>query len=61
MGKAARNEIKKIEATFLNNIAISFFVAGFTVPYLTLIQNLDVFNEFGSIKSLLTQIRSKAC
>jgi uncharacterized membrane protein YadS len=42
MGKAARNETKKLEATYLNNIAISFFVAGLVLPCITLMQNMDV-------------------
>jgi hypothetical protein len=33
MGKAARNEIRKIRATFLNNIAVGMFITGFAVPY----------------------------
>jgi hypothetical protein len=40
MGKASRNEIKKLEAAYLNGIAISFFVAGLVVPYVALIQYL---------------------
>jgi hypothetical protein len=32
MGKAARNEILKLEATYFNNIAVAFFVGGFILP-----------------------------
>jgi hypothetical protein len=33
MGKAARNEIRKIRAAYLNNIAVGAFIAGFFIPY----------------------------
>jgi hypothetical protein len=33
MGKAAENEKLKLRATFLNNIATSFLITGFVVPY----------------------------
>lgn len=33
MGKAARNERQKLNATFLNNLAAAFAVAGFVAPY----------------------------
>lgn len=32
-GKAARNEVRKIRATFLNNIGVGMFITGFAVPY----------------------------
>jgi hypothetical protein len=33
MGKAAESEKLKLRATFLNNIATSFLITGFVVPY----------------------------
>jgi len=33
LSKAARNERRKLTATYLNNVAIAFFIAGVTVPY----------------------------
>jgi hypothetical protein len=33
MGKAAKNERRKLTATFFNNIAVAFIAAGFAVPY----------------------------
>jgi hypothetical protein len=33
MAKAARNERRKITATFFNGIALAFFVAGVAVPW----------------------------
>jgi hypothetical protein len=33
MGKSARNEVRKIRATFLNNIGVGMFITGFAVPY----------------------------
>jgi hypothetical protein len=44
MGKTARNETKKLEATYINNIAISFFVAGLVLPALALMQEAAVGN-----------------
>ena len=32
-GKAARNEQRKLTATYVNNVAIAFFIAGVAVPY----------------------------
>jgi hypothetical protein len=31
-GKAARNEARKVTATYLNNIAVALFIAGVGVP-----------------------------
>jgi hypothetical protein len=31
-GKAARNEVRKIQATYLNNIGVGLLVAGVVVP-----------------------------
>jgi hypothetical protein len=33
MGKAARNERRKIAATYFNSVAVAFFVAGVAVPW----------------------------
>lgn len=33
ISKAARNERRKLRATYLNNVAITFFVAGVATPY----------------------------
>jgi cation transporter-like permease len=38
MGKAARNEQVKLTATYFNNFAIGFLIAGFVVPYLGIYQ-----------------------
>src|SRR5262249_35640584 len=35
MGNAAENERVKLRATFLNNIAVAFFISGFIAPMLT--------------------------
>jgi len=35
-GKAARNEIRKLKATYLNNIAVGFGLVGVVTPYFTL-------------------------
>jgi F0F1-type ATP synthase membrane subunit c/vacuolar-type H+-ATPase subunit K len=34
-GKAARNEARKLTATYLNNIAVALFIAGVGVPFVT--------------------------
>jgi hypothetical protein len=36
MGKAARNELLKLRATFWNNLAVGVTLAGILVPYLQL-------------------------
>jgi hypothetical protein len=41
MGKAARNETAKLEATYFNNIAVSFFVVGMVLPTITLMQSIE--------------------
>jgi hypothetical protein len=33
ISKAARNERRKLTATYLNNVATTFFVAGVATPY----------------------------
>jgi len=33
MSKAARNEQRKLTATYLNNVALTFLVAGVATPY----------------------------
>jgi hypothetical protein len=38
MGKAAKNEGHKLAATYWNNIAVGFMLAGFVIPYLNLYQ-----------------------
>jgi hypothetical protein len=38
MGKAATNERIKLNATFLNNIAVGLVITGILVPYLALVQ-----------------------
>jgi hypothetical protein len=40
MGKAARNEARKINATFWNNLAVATMVGGFLIPYLALYPKL---------------------
>jgi hypothetical protein len=39
MGKAARNEVKKLTATYFNNIAVALFVAGLAIPLISARQN----------------------
>jgi hypothetical protein len=34
-GKAARNEARKITATYLNNVAVALFIAGVGVPFIS--------------------------
>lgn len=38
MGKAAKNESRKLEATFYNNLAVGIGLTGFFVPYLFIFQ-----------------------
>lgn len=45
MGKAADNERIKLKATYLNNIAVGCFVAGFIVPYLALTRDIPVISQ----------------
>jgi hypothetical protein len=37
--KAARNEVRKLRAAFLNNLAIAFVTAGFVIPLITYSQS----------------------
>lgn len=37
MGKAARNERRKLHAMFFNNLAVAVTIAGFFAPYFSLI------------------------
>lgn len=41
MGKAADNEMLKLRATFLNNIAAAFVIAGCVAPYVALLVNYE--------------------
>jgi hypothetical protein len=38
--KAARNEIRKLKATYFNNIAVGFGLVGVVTPYFTFTYNL---------------------
>ena len=51
MEKTARNETKKLEATYINNIAISFFVAGLVLPAVALMQEAAI-GQIWSIKTV---------
>ena len=39
MGKTARNEVLKLTATYLNNIAVGIAIAGLIVPYFVFLQS----------------------
>jgi len=39
MGKAAKNEVKKLTATFCNNVGVALFAAGVAIPL------IDGFNK----------------
>jgi hypothetical protein len=41
LGKAARNERRKLRATFFNNLAVGVSLGGLFIPYLALFQRLD--------------------
>ena len=43
MGRAARNERRKLQATFFNSIAIGFFLGGVFVPYAAAMPKLSAF------------------
>jgi hypothetical protein len=47
LGKAARNEHRKIIATFYNNIAVGILVAGVLVPALSLVISLPFASHRG--------------
>lgn|GEM_PF-5523031 len=49
MGKAADNELIKLRATFLNNLAVGLILAGLLLPLLAL------YAHVGNAKSWLTQ------
>jgi hypothetical protein len=44
MGKAARNERRKITATLLNNLGVAFIVAGFLAPYFAVVSSETALN-----------------
>jgi hypothetical protein len=50
MGKTARNETKKLEATYFNNIAIGFFITGLVIPAVLLMQEAAI-GQIWSIKT----------
>jgi hypothetical protein len=45
LGKAARNEQRKLRATLFNNIAIGLFVVGVAVPLLTVYRAGETITE----------------
>ena len=38
MGKVAENERIRLRAIWMNNVSVGLLVAGFVIPYLTVIQ-----------------------
>jgi hypothetical protein len=42
MGKAAKNERLKLNATFLNNLAAAFAVAGLVAPYFYVVNTKEL-------------------
>ena len=55
MGKAARNEKKKLKATFYNNLAVGATMAGFIVPLLAYARELlQRDDEFTTTEMIVT-------
>jgi hypothetical protein len=52
-GKAARNERRKVTATYVNSVAIALFVAGIAMPLLSAINTTDA-ELRQALSSLLT-------
>jgi hypothetical protein len=42
MGKAANNEIKKLRATFFNNVGVGCFLTGCIIPFFSLYADLGL-------------------
>ena len=42
MGKAANNEIRKLRATFCNNVAVGCFLGGFLIPWFSSYSNSEL-------------------
>lgn len=55
MGKASRNEQRKLIATFWNNIAVGVMVTGFLVPYWAVYRTLTS-NMHSTIPDLLKSL-----
>jgi hypothetical protein len=54
MGKAARNEARRLTATYLNNISAALLVAGIAIPLLSFLrstprENLNWFKSFSNL------------
>jgi hypothetical protein len=45
MGKAARNERRKLDAEFSNNMALGMAMAGIILPILAVVNKLPTFSE----------------
>jgi hypothetical protein len=53
MGKAARNERRKITAAYFNSIAVAFFAAGVAVPWFYIMSktNQEIADWLSSFKT----------
>jgi hypothetical protein len=60
MGKAAKNEIIKLKAAYLNNIAVGLFVAGFFFPYFAYYSKLAEHGWvwWGSLESVIADTKA---
>lgn len=53
MGKAAKNEVRKLSATFCNNVGVALFATGIAIPVISVFNKTDAeINAF--FASLLT-------